>query len=302
MSPERNAMAPLEIFCAVLVPLLWGVQYAVIKAGLAVFPPLFFVGLRFAVVAAVLLPFVGAPTKRELGIFLLISIFIGGLNFGLVFVGLTEATASVTGVANQLWSPFALVLAWPLLGERPSRRVGGGVLIAVAGVTLAVADPTVVVPIVPTLLVVGSALALATGSVLTKRYGPLDPMKLMAWMSLFMAPQVLSVSALTEAGQANADRTAWLSFAYTVLVGGIGGFCLWFWLLARCSMARVAPYTLLQAPFAIAAGVIFRHEPLSSTLVAGAAICIAGVAISQRPTRARRPRSSTVPARMSWTL
>jgi O-acetylserine/cysteine efflux transporter len=51
-------MAPLDIFCAVLVPFLWGIQYVVIKAGLAAFPPLFFVGLRFAVVAALLVPFV----------------------------------------------------------------------------------------------------------------------------------------------------------------------------------------------------------------------------------------------------
>lgn len=299
-------MTPLEILCAVLVPLLWGTQYTIIKAGLATFPPLFFVGLRFAVVAAILLPFVGRPTKRELGIFLLISIFIGGLNFGLVFVGLTEAPASVTGIANQLWSPFALVLAWPLLGEKPSPCVVVGVFLALAGVILAVANPTVAVPIVPTLLIVGSALALATGSVLTRRYGPLDPMKLMAWMSLFTVPQVLIVSAVTEAGQVNAlataDRAAWLSFAYTVLLGGICGFGLWFWLLARCSMVRVAPYTLLQAVFAIAAGVIFRHEPLTPTLVAGAAICIAGVAITQRPARARLSRSSTAPSTMSETL
>lgn len=292
-------MSPLEIACAVLVPLLWGVQYAVIKAGLAVFPPLFFVGLRFAVVAALLLPFAKRPSRSELGHFFVISVFIGGLNFGLVFVGLTETPASVTGIANQLWSPFSLVLAWPLLGERPSRRVAVGVLIALGGVVLAVADPRAIVPLVPTLLVVGSALALAIGSVLAKRYGPLDPMKLMAWMSLFTVPQVLVVSAVTEVGQLNAlataDRAAWLSFAYTVLVGGIGGFGLWFWLLARCSVARLAPFTLLQAAFAIAAGVVFRHELLTLTLVAGAAICIAGVAISQRPAPVRRLRSGPAP-------
>ena len=293
-------MAPLEILCAVLVAFVWGMQYAVIKIGLVVFPPLFFVGLRFALVAAILLPFVGRPTKREVGIFLLVSIFIGGLNFGLVFIGLTKAPASVAGIASQLSSPFAMFLAWPLLGERPSRRVVIGVLIALAGVTLAVADPTVAIPIVPTLLVVGSALALATGSVLAKRYGPLNPMKLMAWMSLFTVPQVLLVSAVTETGQATAlvtaDGTAWLSFAYTVLLGGIGGFGLWFWLLARCKMAQVAPYTLLQAAFAIAAGVAFRHEPLTPTLISGAAICIAGVAITQRPTRAEHQRLGTASA------
>lgn len=280
-------MTPLKTFCAVLVPLLWGVQYAIVKVGLATFPPLFFLGLRFAVVALILLPFVGWPTMREFRVILLLSIVLGGLNFGLAFVGLAGAPASVTGIANQLWSPFALILAWPLLGERPSWRVVVGVLIALAGVTLAVADPAVVAPLVPTLLVIGSSLALACGSVLTKKYGPLDPLRLMAWMSLFTVPQVLAVSAVTEAGQlralAQADQAAWLSFAYTVLLGGIGGFGLWFWLLARCPMMRLAPFTLLQAVFALAGGVVIRHEPLTATLVAGVALCIAGVALTQRP-------------------
>jgi drug/metabolite transporter (DMT)-like permease len=52
-------MSPTQIACAVLVPLFWGVQFVVIKVGLTAFPPLFFVGLRFAAVAAILLPFVG---------------------------------------------------------------------------------------------------------------------------------------------------------------------------------------------------------------------------------------------------
>ncbi|HUN39272.1 MAG TPA: EamA family transporter [Acetobacteraceae bacterium] len=56
-----------QIACAVLVPLFWGAQFVVIKVGPTAFPALFFVGLRFAAVAAILLPFVGRPTRRELG-------------------------------------------------------------------------------------------------------------------------------------------------------------------------------------------------------------------------------------------
>ena len=119
-------MSPLQIACAVLVPLCWGVQFVVIKLGLAAFPPLFFVGLRFIAVAAILLPFVGLPTRREIGPMIVISIFFGGLNFGLVFVGLGQGLASVSGVANQLSTPFTLLLAWPLLGERPTARVVSG--------------------------------------------------------------------------------------------------------------------------------------------------------------------------------
>jgi len=289
-------MRPIQILGAVLVPMIWGIQYAFIKAGLAVFPPLFFVGLRFAAVAAILLPFVGMPGRRERFLFALVSVFMGGLNFGLVFIGLQDTPAGVTGVANQLWSPFTLILAWPLLGERISVRTAVGVTVALCGVALAVADPSAPVPLVPTLLIVGSALALATGTVLVKRFGPFDPVKLMAWISLFTVPQVLTVSAIHETGQfasiSAADITAWLAFAYTVLIGGIAGFILWFWLVARCSMARVAPFALLQAPFSILAGVVTRHEPLTASLAVGAAVCLAGVVITQRvPTRNTRPSS-----------
>jgi O-acetylserine/cysteine efflux transporter len=279
------AMSPIQIVCAVLVPLLWGCQFVVIKIGLATFPPLFFVALRFAVVAAILLPFVGRPTKSELGQIIVISVFMGGLNFGLVFVGLAGGSASIAGVAVQLWTPFTLILAWPLLGERPSTRVILGVILAFGGVALTVVEPNTSVKIVPTLFVVGSALAIAAGSVLTKRYGPFEPMKLMAWMSLFTVPQVLAASVVLEHGQFASLHTAsamsWVAFTYTVLLGAILGFGLWFWLIARCSMTRVAPFGLLQTVFAVAAGVIVLHEPLTATLVSGAVICIAGVAVTQ---------------------
>ncbi|HEY0183899.1 MAG TPA: EamA family transporter [Rhodopila sp.] len=278
-------MSPIQIVCAVFVPLLWGCQFVVIKVGLTTFPPLFFVALRFAAVAAILLPLVAPPTRSELGRILVISIFIGGLNFGLVFIGLACGSASIAGVAVQLTTPFTLVLAWPLLGERPSMRVILGVVLAFGGVALTVAEPNTSLKIVPTLLVVGSALAMAAGSVLTKRYGPFNPMKLMAWMSLFTVPQILAASVVLEHGQLAslhaAGALSWAAFTYTVLIGAILGFGLWFWLIARCSMTRVAPFGLLQTVFAVAAGVVLLHEPLTATLVSGAVICIAGVAVTQ---------------------
>jgi O-acetylserine/cysteine efflux transporter len=207
------------------------------------------------------------------------------LNFGLVFVGLVNAPATISGIVNQLWTPFTLLIAWPLLGERPSLRVLLGVATAICGVALAVVDPSESVPVGSTFLIGGSAFALAMGNVLAKRYGPFNPIKLMGWMSFFTVPQVLLASFLLENGQIAvlqaADISAWLAFTYTVLLGGIIAFGLWFWLIARCSMSRVTPFALLQAPFAIAAGVIFRHEPLTPSLVAGAIICILGVAITQ---------------------
>ena len=81
----------------------------------------------------------------------------------------------------------------------------------------------------------------------------------------------------------SASSSEWQAFAFTVVLGGIVAFITWFWLIARYSMARVAPYALLQSFFAIGAGVAFRHEPVTPLLIVGAVVCVSGVAISQWP-------------------
>ncbi|MBN3802125.1 DMT family transporter [Paraburkholderia sp. Ac-20336] len=284
-------MKAIHIAAALLVPLLWGLQYAVIKAGLTVLPPLFFAGLRFAVIAAILIPFVGRIRGPEIRPIFLISCFMGGVNFACAFVGLTRSPAGVAGIANQLWTPFTLMLAWPMLGEKPSARMVFGVGIALCGVALSIVDPRLKVSAIPTLFVIGSALGLAIGNVLAKKFGPFDPVKLFAWMSFFTAFQLLGLSLIVEGGQIaalqRASSSEWLAFAFTVMLGGIAAFITWFWLIGRFSMARVAPYALLQSFFAISAGVVFRHEPITPALMLGAIICVSGVALSQWPISAR---------------
>ena len=60
-----------------------------------------------------------------------------------------------------------------------------------AGVALALADPAEPVLVVAVLLVMGEGAAWqAFGNVLIKRFGLLQPMRLMARLSLFTVPQV----------------------------------------------------------------------------------------------------------------
>lgn len=277
---------PLSRLClALLVPLMWGVQYVIIKVGLTAFPPLFFVALRFFIIAVLLIPFIRRPTASEIWPIIVISVFVGGLNFGLTFAGLAHGQAGVASIVNQLSSPFMVLLAWPLLGERPSLRVMVGVVLAFGGVVVIMATPDASIALVPTLLIVGAAFALAVGSDLTKRYGPFEPLMLMGWMSLFTVPQVLAASLLIEHGQFAllhaASIGAWLALAYTVVFGGVIAFCVWFWLIGHYSMSRVAPFALLQIVFAVSAGVVFLHEPITWRIVVGTVICIAGVLITQ---------------------
>ena len=57
-------MSSIEAVAALLVALLWGVQFVTGKVGVAAIPPLLFVALCFAAVAVLLLPFTGRPSRQ----------------------------------------------------------------------------------------------------------------------------------------------------------------------------------------------------------------------------------------------
>src|ERR1700749_4545634 len=278
-------MSFLQIACAVLVPLLWGYQFVAIKVGVVQFPPLFFLGLRFLAMALLLIPFVRRPTRQQLGPVAVISVFLGGLNFGLFYVGMGLGSGSISAVAYQLNTPFTVLLAWPLLAERPSLTTSAGVVLAFVGVVVLAAGPGLTANALPLLLVVAAAFAFAVSNVLTKRYGPFDPLMLMGWSSAFTVPQVMMMSLLLEHGQLTslitADERGWLALAYTIFIGGIVGFGLWFWLIARCSMGRVAPFGLLLPVFALISSVVFLGDRMTPKLIAGGLLTISGVAMTQ---------------------
>jgi O-acetylserine/cysteine efflux transporter len=288
-------MSLIQIACAVLVPLLWGYQFVAIKTGVVQFPPLFFLGLRFLAMALLLIPFVRRPRRQEFGPVAAISVFLGGLNFGLFYVGMGLGSGSMSAVAYQLATPFTILLAWPLLSERPSLITSAGLLLAFGGVVVLAAGPGLTANALPILLVVGAAFAFAVANVLTKRYGPFDPLMLTGWSSLFTVPQVMLMSLFLEHGQlttlVTANERGWMALAYTIFIGGILGFGLWFWLIARCTMVRVAPFALLLPVFALMSSVLFLGDRVTPTLVIGALFAISGVALTQvRPVA--RPNST----------
>lgn len=281
----RYSMSLTQVICAILVPLLWGYQYVPIKVGLSQFPPLFFLALRFIAIALLLIPFVSRPTRKQCVSIMRISIFVSTLNFGLMYTGIGLGTATHAAVAYQLSTPFIILLSWPMLGERPSLRAVIGILTAFVGVVLA-SGGRISGDSIAILFVVLAAFSYALGNVMTKRYGPDDPLMLLAWMSLFTVPTMLLGSFVLEHGQLQAVREAdlrgWACLTYTVVIGGIAGFGMWFWLISQCTMNRVAPFGLLMPVFGVLSSVVFLGDRLSMTLIIGAVLTFIGVVISQR--------------------
>ncbi|HEY7690600.1 MAG TPA: EamA family transporter, partial [Dongiaceae bacterium] len=149
-------MKLVDLLGLVAVALVWGVNFAVAKAGVTAMPPIAFVSLRFAAVAIVLLPFLRWPPPRWIDL-LLLSVVLGVVHFSLMFSGLVGLDISTASIAIQLQVPFAALLAAYFFGDKLGWRRLTGMAIAFAGVVLIAGEPRLVGNLVPLLLVVAAA-------------------------------------------------------------------------------------------------------------------------------------------------
>jgi O-acetylserine/cysteine efflux transporter len=278
-------MPARAILLAVLVAALWGGNFVAIKLGTRDFPPIFMLAVRFALVAALMLPFVKPPPRHCLAPVLAVSVTLGGLHFGMMFLGVERIEASTAAIAGQLGVPFSTLLAVLLFKERLGWRRISGIALAFVGVVVLAGAPAVANDPLGLVLIIGASFAWAVANSIIKRFGPFDPYMLTAWMALLAVPQLLVVSLLSEAGQweslVRADALAWLALVYTVVGSSIVAYGLWYSLINRNSVSQVVPFTLLAPVFAVLAAMTVLGEPLTLPLIAGGVITIAGVGMCE---------------------
>jgi len=271
-----------DALLAVLVMAIWGFNFVAAKIGLTELPPIFLIGLRFTLVAAVLLWLVRPPWER-MGRVLGLSVTLGGLHFSLMFTGLQSVSASAAALAIQLQVPFAALLAALLFHEPFGWRRVLGMGVAFAGVALIAGTPEVSGSLGSLGLVVAAGLVWAVASIQIKEMGPVNGFALNAWVALFAAPQLLLVSLVLEDGQwaalAAASWRGWGAVAYMALVVTIVGYGFWYRLLGRYGINQAMPFTLLVPVFGVFSGVVVLGEPFGWQTLAGAVLTITGVSL-----------------------
>ena len=262
--------------------LVWGVNFAVAKVGLAEFPPLLMMTLRFGLVAILLVPFVkrpAAPMSRVIGL----AFTLGFLHFALFFSGLNGIDASVAAIVIQLQVPFAVILAAILLRERPGWRSLLGMTLAFAGVLIIFAGAEIHADTVPLTLMLCAAFVWSVANYQIKALGSVDGMSLNGWMAMFATPQLLFASLAIERGQwhalAEADWRGYGAVAFTAVFATILGYGLWYRLIHKYPMSLSMPFTLLGPVFGVASGVVMLGEPMTLRLLAGSTVTLVGVAI-----------------------
>nr|WP_275298164.1 EamA family transporter [Halomonas campisalis] len=264
-----------------LVVAIWALNIIVIKLGVAELPPLLLTTLRFMLVAALLVPF-HPVARQQLPFLLLLSLTFGSLHFALLFIGLGQAEAGTGALLVQMGTPFATLLAVIFLGERLDGRRLAGLALSFGGVVVLAGGPSLPSPL-PMALLLLSALGWAISQLLIKRGPGVAPMALAGWVALFAIPQVALASLWFENGQWEALRQAsWQGVGaifYTAVMSSIVAYGLWYGLLRRHPVNRLAPLSLLVPVGAVLLGVLLLGERLSAHTLVGGGLVIAGVAL-----------------------
>jgi drug/metabolite transporter (DMT)-like permease len=118
-----------------LITVLWGTTFAIVHTTTARFPPLALIALRFAIAAALLLPW---TVRRVDGRVLQAGGLLGVLlfaGFATQTLGIARTTPARAGFITGLNVVFVPIVGF-LLGDRISRRVAAAIAVSLAGLAV----------------------------------------------------------------------------------------------------------------------------------------------------------------------
>lgn len=127
----------------VLITIIWGSTFTIVKQGLSQVSPILFVALRFWIAAAVIACVVRGQlrkiTLKGFGQGAVLSVVLSG---GFVFqtLGLGDTTPSNSAFITSLCVLLVPILGLAFFRRRPSRQTAAGVLVATVGLVLLLAD------------------------------------------------------------------------------------------------------------------------------------------------------------------
>jgi drug/metabolite transporter (DMT)-like permease len=271
------------------VYVIWGSTYLGIELAGETAPPLFAAGTRFLAAGVLMLAFTawrrGAAalrvSRRELTSCILVGALLPGANAMLFVAERRVATGLASLIIGSV--PLWIVVLRMVSRDHPPRAALAGVLGGFAGLALLV-RPHGGAPLWALLLVLGSAVTWALGAFLSARLPmPRDTFAGAGYEMLTGGVIILPLAlATTSPHPSDFSARSILGWIYLVAFGSLIGYTAFTWLLENAPIGTVATYAYVNPVVAIALGAIVLHESITWTIVLGAALVLACVALVVR--------------------
>ena len=245
-----------------------------------------------------LLPFVKI-SKTQLRPLLPIALVMGLGHFYLLAVGLSIVPGVVASVCFLLAAPFSALLSYLFLNERITQIQTLAIIIATLGAML------------PTLLsgqsdlqwgmliIILSTFMWAIGNIQIRKLKQLSVLSIQFWIAIITAPLCFSAYLL------QADDTPILpqfttitimTLFYVVLCSSILSYSLWYGLIHRHGMSRVAGFILLQPIYTFIFGYLLLGEILTFWQLVGSSVTLFGVYVYFKQPKPDKPNLKDISA------
>lgn len=304
MSGPRAA-SPLAIWSALAsVYVIWGSTYLAIAIAVQTLPPLLSAGLRFSLAGLVLIAFIAARRGLRVDRAQLAGASIVGLLLlagGNGFVVLAERSVPSGLTALIIASvPLWIVVFRRLAGDRIHPSTFVGVAVGFAGVAFLVVGRGATGTVDPAglALLLVATISWALGTFLAPRLRmPRDGLLSTGIQQL--AGGILLVLVGAAAGEVtHLEPSTWstpslLAVGYLVVFGSLVAFTAYSWLLQHAPVSLVATYAYVNPVIAVLLGALVLAEPITPSIVLGAAIIVAAVAfiVTREGARQRAART-----------
>lgn len=289
-------MRPAVLVVYVLVALLWGSTWSVIRIGLEDLPPLRFAGLRMALAAALLAPFLlrggawRALSGRTGRLVALVGLFQIALPYGLMFVAQQWVPSNLAAVLFATFPVWIALLARLLL---PDERLGPGkiaaALFGIAGVALLQlphlgrVDGSGRLALGSGLIVLAS-IVVALANVLVRRHlTAVSPLTMTAGQTAVGAVALLAAAIVFEHGAPGTyTPRAIAALSYLAVFATVITYIGLYWLVPRVPISAIGAIPLLDTTVAVALGALLLDEQVGWHLAAGGAMVLGAAGLAAR--------------------
>ena len=307
--PATRSASPLAIWSALgAVYVIWGSTYLAIAIAVQTLPPLFSAGLRFCLAGLVLLGFIAARHGLRVGRDELRAAAIVGLLLivgGNGFVVLAERTVPSGLTALIIASvPLWIVIFRRVAGDRIHVSTFIGVAVGFAGVAFLVVPrgSSGAIDAGGLLMLLVATISWALGTFLAPRLRMPRDSLLSTGIQQLTGGIVLVVFGAAMGELAHLEPSTWsarslLAMAYLVVFGSLVAFTAYSWLLQHAPVSLVSTYAYVNPVVAVLLGALILAEPVTPSIVLGAAIIVAAVAfiVTREGARQRAARAAITP-------
>lgn len=283
-----------DILIALLVAVIWGVNFVVIKVGVTGIPPLFLGALRFLFVALPAVFFIPRP-KIALSRLVIYGLTICFGQFAFLFSAVKAGMpAGIASVVLQSQVFFTIVLGGLILKESLKISQVIGIIVAVVGLTVLAkggdSGSLTDIPLMALMMTLAGGFSWACGNIcnriIMKETPDCNGMSLVAWSALVPIIPFILMSLWMEGADAIVSSISHISLLtvgaimYLAYLSTFVGYTLWSRLLGRYETWRVTPFALL-VPFAgIASSALLLGETITMMQFAGLGFIMTGLILT----------------------